>query len=119
MLFFRIRLAEKLDTTHGRLPYIEYVVVKDVDTVAREVVDGKWGNGAERKRRLEAAGYDYAEVQKRVSRIMKTIPIAESLAQEVLEGKWGNGNVRKERLELVGYDYRIVQDKVNEIVSRR
>ena len=93
--------------------------MKDVDTVAREVVDGKWGNGAERKRRLEAAGYDYAEVQKRVSRIMKTIPIAESLAQEVLEGKWGNGNVRKERLELVGYDYRIVQDKVNEIVSRR
>lgn len=103
---------------HGRLPYIEYVVVKDVDTVVREVVAGKWENGAERKRRLEAAGYDYAEVQKRVNRIMKTIPIAESLAQEVLAGKWGNGNVRKEQLELVGYDYRIVQDKVNEMLKK-
>ena len=66
----------------------------------------------------DKAGYHRRNWQKRVNRIMKTIPIAESLAQEVLAGKWGNGNVRKERLELVGYDYRIVQDKVNEIVKK-
>lgn len=38
---------------------------KSVDELAREVLQGKWGNGAERKKRLEAAGYDYAAVQKK------------------------------------------------------
>lgn len=44
---------------------------KSVDTLAREVISGKWGNGAERKKRLTAAGYDYAKVQKRVNELMK------------------------------------------------
>lgn len=42
---------------------------KSVDELAREVLQGKWGNGAERKKRLEAAGYDYAAVQKKVNRL--------------------------------------------------
>lgn len=32
---------------------------KSVDTVAREVIKGLWGNGSDRKSRLESAGYDY------------------------------------------------------------
>ena len=40
---------------------------KSADELAREVLQGKWGNGAERKKRLEAAGYDYAAVQKKVN----------------------------------------------------
>lgn len=31
--------------------------------VAREVIDGKWGNGIERIEKLEEAGYDSAKVQ--------------------------------------------------------
>lgn len=31
--------------------------------VAREVIDGKWGNGMERIEKLEEAGYDSARVQ--------------------------------------------------------
>ena len=31
--------------------------------VAREVIDGKWGNGMERIEKLEEAGYDSAKVQ--------------------------------------------------------
>ena len=42
---------------------------KSVDELAREVLQGKWGNGAERKKRLEAAGYDYAVVQKKVNQL--------------------------------------------------
>lgn len=42
---------------------------KSVDELAREVLQGKWGNGAERKKRLEAAGYDYAAVQKKVNQL--------------------------------------------------
>lgn len=36
---------------------------KSCDQLANEVLEGKWGDGAERKARLTAAGYDYYEVQ--------------------------------------------------------
>lgn len=41
----------------------------DVDKIALEVLNGKWGNGAARRRRLTAAGYDYQTVQNRVNEI--------------------------------------------------
>lgn len=44
---------------------------KSVDEIAKEVINGNWGNGADRKKRLEAAGYNYAEVQKRVNALCK------------------------------------------------
>ena len=47
-----------------------YPAKKSVDEVAREVIQGKWGNGAERKKRLTNAGYDYNEVQKKVNQII-------------------------------------------------
>ena len=43
---------------------------KSIDEIAREVIDGKWGNGADRKNRLTAAGYDYAAVQSRVNKLL-------------------------------------------------
>lgn len=43
---------------------------KTVDELAREVIRGLWGKGAERKRRLTLAGYDYAAVQKRVNELL-------------------------------------------------
>ena len=46
-------------------------VLKSVDEVAREVIAGKWGNGAERKSRLAQAGYDYNAVQARVNQLLK------------------------------------------------
>ena len=44
--------------------------LKSVTAVAQEVVDGKWGNGNERKSRLTAAGYNYAEVQAKVNSML-------------------------------------------------
>jgi hypothetical protein len=35
-----------------------------------EVIKGKWGNGATRKRKIEEAGYDYAAVQKKVNELL-------------------------------------------------
>lgn len=35
--------------------------------IAKEVIAGKWGNGTDRKKRLEAAGYDYNAVQQAVN----------------------------------------------------
>lgn len=41
---------------------------KTIDELAQEVLDGKWGDGADRKKRLTAAGYDYDEVQDSVNK---------------------------------------------------
>ena len=43
---------------------------KSIDTLAKEVIAGKWGNGEERKQKLTAAGYDYNAVQKRVNEML-------------------------------------------------
>lgn len=43
---------------------------KSVDEVAKEVLQGKWGNGADRKRRLTQAGYNYTEVQNAVNKLV-------------------------------------------------
>lgn len=44
---------------------------KNVDVVAKEVLAGKWGNGEDRKKRLQAAGYDYGAVQRKVNELMR------------------------------------------------
>lgn len=43
---------------------------KTVEELAREVIDGKWGNGEERKIKLTNAGYDYSAVQAKVNEIL-------------------------------------------------
>ena len=45
--------------------------LKSIDEIAKEVIKGKWGNGADRKNRLTQAGYDYSAVQARVNQLMK------------------------------------------------
>ena len=44
---------------------------KTTDALAYEVIQGDWGNGEERKERLEDAGYDYDAVQQRVNEILE------------------------------------------------
>lgn len=44
---------------------------KSINNIAKEVIDGKWGNGVVRKTKLTLAGYNYKEVQSEVNRILK------------------------------------------------
>ena len=44
---------------------------KSVEALAREVINGEWGNGDDRKRRLQAAGYDYTAVQNKVNELLR------------------------------------------------
>lgn len=44
---------------------------KSVDEIAREVIQGLWGNGQDRANRLKEAGYDSAAVQNRVNQLLK------------------------------------------------
>lgn len=41
---------------------------KTISQVAKEVINGEWGNGDARKKKLEAAGYDYDDVQAEVNK---------------------------------------------------
>lgn len=50
--------------------YVKSVNNSDIEQVAREVIEGKWGNGVDRKRRLLGAGYDYAQVQTLVNKLI-------------------------------------------------
>lgn len=97
----------------------------NITAIAREVIQGKYGNGNDRKRALESRGYNYSEVQAEVNRLLnggsssstssnkKSI---DTIAREVIQGKWGNGNDRKRRLENAGYNYREVQNRVNQLL---
>lgn len=43
---------------------------KSTDTIAKEVIAGEWGNGNDRKKKLEAAGYNYNTIQNRVNEML-------------------------------------------------
>lgn len=94
---------------------------KSISEIAKDVIAGKYGNGADRQKKLEAEGYNYAEVQAEVNRQLGVTTTAkksiDEIAQEVINGKWGNGNDRKNRLTQAGYDYNAVQSKVNALLG--
>lgn len=43
---------------------------KSIETIAKEVIAGKWGNGQDRANKLKAAGYDYTTVQNKVNELL-------------------------------------------------
>lgn len=95
---------------------------KSVNTIAREVLAGKWGNGTDRKTRLTKAGYDYSKVQAAVNKFVKTSQITQdkivnAVAHEVIAGRWGNGQERIDRLKTAGYDPDKIQKRVNELMK--
>lgn len=95
---------------------------KSIDELAREVINGLWGNGSDRKNKLISASYDYDAVQNRVNEILdggKATPSKsiDTLAKELIRGDWGNGADRKKRLTAAGYNYDAVQKRVNQILG--
>ena len=95
---------------------------KSVNTLAKEVLAGKWGNGTDRKARLTKAGYDYSKVQAAVNKLVKASQLSEdkiinAVAHEVISGKYGNEPERSERLRAAGYDPDKIQKRVNELMK--
>lgn len=114
---------------------------EEIEKVAKEVLDGKYGNGNERRSKLSLAGYDYNTVQSRVNELVaelekakkakaetsepvdeepKTAPkfTTEEMVQKVINGEYGNGDERKQKLEAEGYDYRKIQNAVNQALYK-
>lgn len=61
---------EILIRNYRNYPWDYVLRYKELEDIAKEVITGKWGNGAVRKRRLEKAGYDYLQVQKCVNYLL-------------------------------------------------
>lgn len=85
---------------------------KTIDELAHEVLLGEWGNGADRRKRLTEAGYNYLRVQQKVDELL----ISE-IAAQVIQGKWGNGEERRRRLTEAGYNYSEVQAEVERLLA--
>lgn len=72
----KTRLKDRNFTNWCKCPYITYETTvktknkKTVEQLAKEVIQGKWGTGINRKNRLEKAGYNYNAVQKKVNELI-------------------------------------------------
>ena len=93
-----------------------YDAEKSVEQIAREVLDGRWGNGEERRKRLTQAGYNHAAVQIAVNALVSGN--LDVIAREVLDGKWGNNPARSVKLLAAGYNPVEVQRRVNALAGR-
>jgi hypothetical protein len=49
--------------------------MKTNQEIAQEILAGKWGNGAERRERITAAGYNYNDVQSIVNAMVYGDPL--------------------------------------------
>lgn len=87
----------------------EPIKEKSTEELAREVIEGKYGNGEDRKKAL---GDRYTEVQARVNEILapKSESSVEDLVRKTIRGDFGNGEARKKAL---GSNYVEVQRQVN------
>ena len=94
---------------------------KSIDELAQEVIRGDWGNGSDRRKALESAGYDYDAVQNRVNELSEgskpQLKSIDEVAREVIRGDWGNGAERTKKLKAAGYDAKAVQNRVNELLA--
>ena len=96
-----------------------------VEDVAKKVIRGDFGNGAERVEKLKAAGYDADKVQAKVNELLGSASTkassasksVEAVAKEVIQGKWGNGAERVQKLKAAGYDAEAVQNMVNKLLG--
>lgn len=106
----------------GKVKTTSTTAKKSVNTLAKEVLAGKWGNGTDRKNRLTKAGYDYNKVQAAVNKLVKASQmsadnVVNAVAHEVIAGKWGNGQERVDKLKAAGYDPDKIQKRVNELIK--
>ena len=110
---------KRKSTTVSVTPAPTTPIATDLTVIAKEVIAGKWGNGEERKARLQAAGYSYSSVQAIVNELCgkptTTKKSNEEIAQEVIKGLWGNGAERKKKLTDAGYNYSAIQAIVNKL----
>ena len=121
----RQKAGQKVPTAAPAKPAVKPSGKLTVDQIAREVINGKWGNGADRMARLKAAGYDAAAVQAKVNEICGISGAAgpapaagiDAIARDVIAGAYGNDPQRSQTLRAMGYDPAAVQARVNQMLG--
>ena len=106
-------IGQKFDGDYCEEKEAEIPVLPKDETIERlaiDVINGKYGNGDQRKNNL---GLKYNLVQDYVNRILLKDDI-EEIAQNVIKGVYGNGQARK---EILGQLYDKVQKRVNAILK--
>ena len=90
-----------------------------IEEIAKEVINGVWGNGEARFNALKSSGYNPNAVQAKVNEILNGIPTKtlNAVAQEVILGTWGNDPQRSQRLRAAGYNPSEVQARVNALLG--
>ena len=89
------------------------VAVLSIDELAKQVIEGEWGNEDDRKKNLEKAGYNYDKVQAKVNEILAdTVLTREEIianmnawARKICKDNryhyslWGSGKTAKEKAQ--------------------
>ena len=88
---------------------------EDIETLAKEVIAGNWGNGQERINKLTAAGDDVNAIQNKVNERMSP-PVQQpqvdilDWTRRAIRGDFGNGDARQNEL---GSNFNEVQRQIN------
>lgn len=95
---------------------------KSEDEIVQEIMKGLWGNGEERKQKLQNAGYEYNSIQSKVNEFIRqnsNRKSNEEIAKEIVEkGNWGVGQERIDNLTKAGYNAKEIQKIVNSLMSK-
>ena len=98
------------------------IVRKSEDEIVQEIMKGLWGNGEERKQKLQNAGYEYNSIQSKVNEYIRqntSRKSNEEIAKEIIQkNNWGVGQERIDNLTKAGYNAEEIQKLVNSMMNK-
>lgn len=106
----------------GDIRNSKVIKLKSDDEIVQEIMKGLWGNGEERKQKLQKAGYEYNSIQSKVNEFIRqnsNRKSNEEIAKEIVKkGNWGVGQERIDNLTKAGYNAEEIQKIVNSLMSK-
>lgn len=106
----------------GDIRNSKVIKLKSDDEIVQEIMKGLWGNGEERKQKLQNAGYEYNSIQSKVNEFIRqnsNRKSNEEIAKEIVKkGNWGVGQERIDNLTKAGYNAEEIQKIVNSLMSK-
>lgn len=98
------------------------IVRKSEEEIVQEIMKGLWGNGEERKQKLQNAGYKYNSIQSKVNEYIRqntSHKSNEEIAKEIIQkNNWGVGQERIDNLTKAGYNAEEIQKLVNSMMNK-
>ncbi len=98
-----------------------------LEQAAKDIINGKYGNGDARKAALKNLGFTAAEISKiqnlvnqklKGSSTKSTKPTIEQAVKNIIDGKYGNGEARTKTLTSLGFTA-AERKKIQELVNKK